>query len=46
MDGNAAKNRNQEFQWKVVPIVNPDGLLARKRVNAPWHRFESQFSDT
>ena len=28
------KNRNQEFQWKVVPIVNPDGLLARKRVNA------------
>ncbi|MFZ6800747.1 DUF2817 domain-containing protein [Undibacterium sp. Di24W] len=28
------KNRPQEFQWKVAPIVNPDGLLARKRVNA------------
>ena len=28
------KNRSQEFQWKVAPIVNPDGLLARKRVNA------------
>jgi hypothetical protein len=28
------KNRPQEFQWKVAPIINPDGLLARKRVNA------------
>ncbi len=28
------KNRAQEFQWKVAPIINPDGLLARKRVNA------------
>lgn len=30
------KNGRQEFQWKVAPIVNPDGLLATKpkRVNA------------
>lgn len=28
------KNRPQEFQWKVAPIVNPDGLMGRKRVNA------------
>lgn len=30
------KNRVQEFAWKVVPILNPDGLLAAKprRVNA------------
>lgn len=30
------KNGVQEFQWKVAPIVNPDGLLAAKpkRVNA------------
>ncbi|MBR7801010.1 succinylglutamate desuccinylase/aspartoacylase family protein [Undibacterium sp. FT137W] len=31
-----AKNPTQEFQWKVAPLVNPDGLLAPKatRVNA------------
>jgi protein MpaA len=30
------KNNTREFQWKVAPIVNPDGLLAAKpkRVNA------------
>ncbi|AZP11456.1 M14 family zinc carboxypeptidase [Undibacterium parvum] len=30
------KSNTQEFQWKVAPIVNPDGLLAAKpkRVNA------------
>jgi protein MpaA len=30
------KNNNQEFQWKVAPVINPDGLLAAKpkRVNA------------
>jgi protein MpaA len=30
------KSTTQEFQWKVAPIVNPDGLLAAKpkRVNA------------
>ena len=30
------KTGTQEFQWKVAPIVNPDGLLATKpkRVNA------------
>lgn len=30
------KTGTQEFQWKVAPIVNPDGLLAAKpkRVNA------------
>jgi protein MpaA len=30
------KTGAQEFQWKVAPIVNPDGLLANKpqRVNA------------
>lgn len=30
------KNTSQEFQWKVAPVVNPDGLLALKpkRVNA------------
>lgn len=31
-----SKSSTQEFQWKVVPLVNPDGLLAPKstRVNA------------
>ncbi len=24
----------QHFEWSVVPVVNPDGLLATKRVNA------------
>lgn len=30
------KNRQQEFDWRVVPVLNPDGLLALKptRVNA------------
>lgn len=30
------KSNTQEFQWKLAPIVNPDGLLATKpkRVNA------------
>jgi len=36
MAGTIAKNKVQEFQWKIAPIVNPDGLLATKpnRVNA------------
>lgn len=31
-----SKSSAQEFQWKVAPLVNPDGLLAAKstRVNA------------
>lgn len=30
------RNRQQEFDWRVVPVLNPDGLLATKpkRVNA------------
>ncbi|MFZ6750668.1 M14 family zinc carboxypeptidase [Undibacterium sp. Ren11W] len=30
------KSNTQEFQWKVAPVINPDGLLAAKpkRVNA------------
>ena len=34
--GEMQKNSVQEFQWKIAPIVNPDGLLAPKprRVNA------------
>jgi hypothetical protein len=30
------KNHQQEFEWRVVPVLNPDGLLAAKpmRMNA------------
>lgn len=30
------KNKSQEFHWRVAPLLNPDGLLAKKpaRVNA------------
>lgn len=30
------KNRQQEFDWRVIPVLNPDGLLAikPKRMNA------------
>src|SRR5450830_67539 len=34
--GDMQKSSTQEFQWKVAPVVNPDGLLAPKprRMNA------------
>ncbi len=33
---NMQKSSDQEFQWKVAPVINPDGLLAPKprRMNA------------